>query len=287
MDRLPDFKAKAAADRAALGKAGALRLLAAGRSFGLAPLLAAGGAILFPHATISVCGHQIAAAVEACLGCGADRVLALGVLHALNDELRGARARFAAGGAAEAEPLRGVQGPGLAGRDQWRREFSLDQFRFLWDVACAERGGSAPELILRYPFLAAGRPDTLPMIDELQEIARGAVVVATADLFHHGLAYGDGGDDALSADAGGLDLARGTIDAGLALLEAGDYPAFERHCALAKSDARDTGQVLRHLRGPMRGRILDLVADDTSGPYGAPAPSWVAGALVALAPTVG
>ena len=35
---------------------------------------------MFPHATFTVCGHQIAAAVHACLDSGARRVLALGVL---------------------------------------------------------------------------------------------------------------------------------------------------------------------------------------------------------------
>jgi len=52
----------------------------------------------------------------------------------------------------------------------------------------------------------------------------------------------------------------------------------------AKSDARDVGQVLRHLLGPVSGRVLDIVADDMSGPYNAPSPTWVAGALMELVP---
>ena len=44
-----------------------------------------------------------------------------------------------------------------------------------------------------------------------------------------------------------------------AILARGDYWGYNRHCVEAKSDARDAGQVFRYLRGPMQGRILDLV----------------------------
>ena len=303
---LPDFKAKTAEDQASLGEEGARALLETGRAYDLSTVLRGGGTILFPHATITTCGHQIAAAVHACLESGARRVVALGVLHALNEELRASRERVAAGGRPEEEATRGIQGPGLAGREDWKREFSLDHFQFLWSLAasgpadapgpgpaspsaattsaaCPGAGSRcAPELVLRYPFLAGGRPESLPGIEELRELARGAIVVATADPFHHGIGYDDPPSRALAPGAGGLALARETIQEGLAVLESGDPMAFERHCAGAKSDARDTGQVLRLLLGPLRGRILDLVADDMTGPYQAPAPTWVAGALIAL-----
>src|SRR5437868_667599 len=95
---LPDFKARTLRDQTLLSEAEIDRLLDAGRAWNLAPTLRAGGALVFPHATLTVCGHQIAAAVQACLECGARRVLALGVLHALTPELEETRVRVANGG---------------------------------------------------------------------------------------------------------------------------------------------------------------------------------------------
>lgn len=277
---IPDFKARSEGDQARLGEEGALRLLDAGRAWSLAPVLQHKGSIVFPHATLSVCGHQIAAAVHACLDCGAPQVLALGVLHALTSELAEARVRVADGGDVTQEPTWGVQGPGRPGREEWRNEFSLSHFLYLWEQETRRRGIVGPELIVRYPYLAGGRPELLPGIAELQEIARDAVIVATMDPFHHGVGYGDPPETALSPEAGGLDLARQRILEGAALLRAGDYWSYNRHCVTARSDGRDVGQVLRYLLGPLEGRILDLISDDMTGPYNAPAPTWVAGALI-------
>lgn len=286
MGRLPDFKLRGGEQHAALGAEGAARLLGAGRRWDLAPALAAGGSLIFPHASIAVCGHQIAGAVHAVLDAGARRVIALGVLHALTDELDAARRRVAAGGEPAAEASWGIQGPGLAGREDWRREFSLDHFGWLLAAECARRGCAEPERIDRYPFLAAGAPERLPGFAELAALAReaGTVIVATGDLFHHGRGYGDGRAEALDPEAGGLALARRRIGEGLELLGRGEHAAFQQHCVAVKSDARDVGQVLRELIGPCCGELLDIVADDMSGPYQAPAPTWVAGALVALVP---
>jgi hypothetical protein len=286
MGRLPDFKLRSAEQRAALGAAGAARLLEAGRRWQLAPVLAAGGTILFPHASIGVCGYQIAAAVHAVLDAGARRVIALGVLHALTDELDAARRRVAAGGDPAVEASWGIQGPGLAGRADWRAEFSLDHFAWLLDAECTRRDCAAPELIERYPYLAGGAPERLPGFAELAAAARepGTVILATGDLCHHGRGYGDGPAEALAPEAGGLALARRAIGEGLDLLSRGEQAAYQEHCVATKSDARDTGQVLRALIGPCRWRLLDLVADDMTGPYQAPAPTWVAGALVTLTP---
>ena len=60
----------------------------------------------------------------------------------------------------------------------------------------------------------------------------------------------------------------------------GDYWAYNHHCIEAKSDARDTGQVYRYLRGPMTGEVLDISYTDASELYGQPPPTWVAGALI-------
>ncbi|MFZ5919014.1 MAG: hypothetical protein ACOYZ7_18930 [Chloroflexota bacterium] len=276
---IPDFKTQITQELQRLGQAGARRLLDAGRKWDLAPTLRAGGSIIFPHAGIEVCGHQIAAAVHACLDSGADRVLVVGVLHALTDELQDARVRVAAGADVTQEAAWGIQGPGLAGRQDWRREFSLLNFLFLWEHEVERRGIVAPELIVRYPYLAGGRPHILPGIEELQVITRDAVVVSTADPFHHGRAYGEPPETALAWGAGGKELARKTIQEGLDLLWAGDYWGFNQHCVAAKSDGRDAGQVVRYLLGPLEGHIHDLVADDMTVAYNAPAPSWVTGAL--------
>jgi hypothetical protein len=282
--RLPDFKAGVERAQRRLGSDGAAVLLDAGRRWDLAPALNDGGAVVFPHVSIEVCGHHTAAAVHACLDSGSDTVLALGVLHALTDELNEARVRVAAGGDPSGEDAWGVQGPGLPGRTDWRQEFSLMNFLFLWREETARRGRDGPELVLRYPYLAGGRPDDLPGIEELERLSRDAVVVATADPFHHGIGYGDSASESLAPEDGGLELARRRIDEGLELLRAGDHWGYNGHCVAAKSDARDVGQVLRHLLGPVRGNVLDLVADDMSGPYDAPAPTWVAGALIGFTP---
>jgi len=281
---LPDFKSKTAQEHIELGKEGALRLLDAGRKWDLAPALQAGGAIIFPHLGINACGHQIAAAVHAGLDSGSERVLVLGVLHALTDELQDARVRVANGADVTQEATWGVQGPGLSRRQDWQDEFSLLNFLFLWQTEIKRRGIVGPELIVRYPYLAGGRPHSLPGIEELQDIVRDAVVVATMDPFHHGIGYGEPPETALFPQAGGLDLARRRIEEGLALLKLGDYWGYNQHCVSAKSDGRDVGQVLRYLLGPLDGRILDLVWEDMASLYDKPSPSWVAGALVDLIP---
>ena len=271
-----------AAERARLGEAGVQRLLEAGRAWSLGSILSAGGALVFPHANLEACGHQIAAVVQACLDSGAARVLVVGVLHALSDALEAARVRVADGADVTTEPFWGIQGPGLNRGNEWQNEFSLSNFLFLWQTETKRRGIAGPELIIRYPYLAGGRPEILPGIEELQAIAREAVVVTTADPFHHGLGYGDPPEKARFPEQGGLDLARRRIEEGLALLQADDYWGYNQHCVEAKSDARDAGQVVRYLLGPLAGSILDLAWCDTTDMYNQPAPTWVATALIAL-----
>jgi len=271
-----------AQEREQLGKAGISDLLDRGRAWKLAPVLAAGGTAIFPHANLESCGHQIAAVVHACLDSGADRVLVIGVLHALTDELEDARVRVAAGADVTKEAYWGIQGPGLDGLQNWQNEFSLSNFLFLWEEEIKRRGKSGPELIVRYPYLAGGKPEILPGINELQAIARDAVIVTTADPFHHGIGYGEPPETALPAEQGGLDLARKHINEGLVLLGKGDYWGYNQHCVTAKSDARDAGQVTRFLLGPLEGRILDLTYHDTTDMYNQPAPTWVATALMEM-----
>jgi hypothetical protein len=275
-----------AAEKAKLGEPGIDDLLERGRAWSLGPTLQAGGTVVFPHANLDACGHQIAAAVHACLDSGAERVLVVGVLHALTDELEAARVRVARGADVTQEQFWGIQGPGLNRGEDWRHEFSLSNFLFLWEEEIRRRGIKGPELILRYPYLAGGRPEILPGIEALQEIVKEAVVVTTADPFHHGIGYGDPVDKALAPEAGGLDLARRRIEEGLTLFQAGDYWGYNQHCVEAKSDARDAGQVTRYLLGPLQGEILDLTWCDTTDMYSQPPPTWVATALIQLKPVL-
>jgi hypothetical protein len=173
---------------------------------------------------------------------------------------------------------------GIDGRQDWRADHSLVTFRYLWRAETERRGIQGPVIAERYPYLAGGRPDTLPGIEELEELARDAVIVSTADPFHHGIGYGDAAEVALSPKTGGLALARRRIEEGIDLLERADYWGYNQHCVDAKSDARDAGQVFRYLCGPMDGQILDLAYTDTADLYGAPAPTWVAAALIEWQP---
>jgi hypothetical protein len=233
---------------------------------------------------VADCGHQIAAVVHACLDSGAQRVLVVSVLHALTDDLQEARVRVAEGADPTAEPLRGIQGPGLPGRDDWRQDHVLVSFRHLWAAETRRRGIRGPEVVERFPYLAGGQPQTLPGIEELEAMARQAVVVSTADAFHHGIGYGDPPEASLAPEEGGLALARKRIEEGMELLARGDYWGYNQHCVQAKSDARDAGQVFRYLRGPMTGRIVDLTYTDASDLYRSPRPTWVAAALLEWLP---
>jgi hypothetical protein len=264
------------------GSTGLCQLLERGREFQLADVLTSGGAVLFPHAAIARCGHQTAAAVHAAIDSGADRVLAVGVLHALSDEMKAARVRVAQGSDPSQEEMWGIQRPGLEGHTQWESEFSLLHFQKLWETEIKRRKIKGPELIMRYPYLAGGKPEQLPNMAELQEIAKDAVVVTTADAFHHGIGYGDSTEKALDPERGGLELAKKRINEGLALLQKGEYWKFNQHCVEAKSDGRDAGQVVRYLLGPLTGKIFDITYADTTAMYSAPPPTWVAAALVEL-----
>jgi hypothetical protein len=228
----------------------------------------------------------VATAIHAALDSGADRVLVISVLHAFTPEMEAARVAVAGG-----EPPRnfrhwGIQGPGLDRGDEWRSDHALMSFRHLWAAETRRRNVRGPEVIERYPYLAGGRPWELPGIDELASLAEDAVIVSTADPFHHGIGYGTPPEEAHWPDAEGLAFAQTCIEEGIELLALGDYWGYNQHCVRVKSDARDTGQVIRCLRGPMNGAILDLSYTDATGLYDAPPPTWVAGALIEWSPNL-
>jgi len=246
----------------------------------MGPTLSAGGGVVFPHARVFDCRHQVAAAVHACLDSGADRVVVISVLHAFTDEMQEARTRVSAGEDPSAWPFWGIQGPGIDGRAEWQDDHSLISFRHFWAAETKRRGIRGPEVVERYPYLVGGRPERLPGIEELAALAEDAVVVSTADPFHHGIGYGDPPERSLALHEGGLELARKTIEDGIALLGAGDYAGYDAHCLEAKSDARDAGVTFQYLRGgELRGTILVMSYTDAADLYEAPDPAWVAAPL--------
>jgi hypothetical protein len=196
------------AEHEAMGEQGTLERLERARQWDLALTLENGGVLVFPHAGVLDCGHQIAAVVHACLDSGADRVVVVSVLHAFTDEMEEARVRVAAGDDTSQWPFWGIQGPGIEGRDEWRRDHVLISFRHFWEAETRRRGIQGPRVIERYPYLAGGKPDLLPGIDELARLAEDSVVVSTADAFHHGIGYGDPSHESLRGPMTGsiLDL---------------------------------------------------------------------------------
>lgn len=272
-----------AKEHEALGERGTAEHLERGRQWQLSHTLEAGGVLVFPHASVHDCGYQIAACAHAALDSGAEKVVVLSVLHAFSQAMEDARAAVAKGADPAHSEYWGIQGPGLEGRLEWTGDHALISWRHFWRAELIRRGiseNNAPRVYERYPYLAGGRPQDLPGIDELARLMEDAAVLSTADPFHHGIGYGDDLETAYDHDAAGLAYAKSVIESGIGILEAGDYAAYNRHCVEAKSDARDTGQVYRYLRGPMRGEVLDISFTDSAELYDAPKPTWVAGALI-------
>ncbi|HVY44966.1 MAG TPA: hypothetical protein VHB21_03765, partial [Minicystis sp.] len=148
-----------------------------------------------------------------------------------------------------------------------------------------ERAGrSAPAVVAVHPAAAADDPTSIPGFDALaRDVERGAFVVATADLIHHGAGYGTPGPDR-RADCDGATLAwaRETVDAQLDRLASGDFAGAAALGARVRSDFVDAGPVFAALaagRAPRRLRAIRLV--DYADVLGAPPPTWVAAAFAA------
>lgn len=261
------------------------QMLDEARKWDLAPALSAGGVVTFAHVNVRDCGMHVAAAVNAALDSGADTVLAIGVLHAFTEAMELARRDVSSGGGAPSNhELWGIQGPGLDFRDEWRGDHSLRALRHFWQAETTRRGTTDRRLVERYPFLSGGSPEELPNLEETVELAENAVVLATGDQVHHGIAYGTPGEEALEIEPLGLSMARNSMEVGIGFLEMGDYSGYDRHCVEVKSDDRDAAQLYRYLRGPMRGMLIDVGVSDASDLYDAPRPSWAAGGFIVFDP---
>jgi len=266
-----------------LGETGTYRMLDDARRWNLSATLAGGGVVTFAHVNVADCGLHVAAAVNATLDTGADTLLAISVLHAFTEEMELARRDVSSGGGSPSRhPTWGIQGPGLDFRDEWRRDHAMRSLRHFWAAETKRRGMTDRRLVERYPFLAGGTPADLPNIDDVALIAESAVIVATGDQFHHGIAYGTPADEALDIEPDGLAAARRSMEEGITLIEAGNYRGYDRHCVRAKSDDRDAAQLYRFLRGQLRGTLHDIGYSDATELYDQPAPSWAAGGFIAF-----
>lgn len=268
-----------------LGQEGMYAILDKGAKWGkeLASTLCAGGAAVFPHTFLSQCGYQIAACVHAILDSGADQALLLGVLHPMSESLMQARSRELNEEDISDEPSWGVLGPGIDRDDCWKKEFSLDLFKILFDIEVKRRGIKAPKLIERFPSLVNREPASLPGIKELERIAKESVVVATDDMCHHGIGYGVSESHAIHIGEEGYRFASQQIEEGYSFLRTGKYREYFFHWMnpLAIGDPTDTAIVLRHLLGDIITRVLDLKLVDVSKLFeNNISPSWVAACLV-------
>lgn len=255
-------------------------ILESGRAWDLSKTLDEHGVALFPHSYLSTCAPYMAACVHGALDSGSDHVLVLGVLHSFSEELFAARRLERLRHDLSHIHLRGVHGPRMQRGNYWKTEYSLLSFLFLWNEEVKRRGIKPPKLSIRFPYLVNREPHTLPGIVELEKIAKDACLLATADICHHGVAYGTKAEDVFVGEKA-LDYAAKSIQDNLNILMTGDFEAYYNHCIQISSDSYDVAPIIYHLRGPLTPKMLDFAINDTSLFYeGTPTPSWVAGALI-------
>ncbi len=260
------------AEREALGEAGLARLLDE------APRVS-GRAIVFPHTFLAVTGRMVAAAARAVIESGADRVLAIGVLHRGREVDAPLVGRARAGDHQAREALRRVHGPDVPGDEgRWTEEFSLDGFAALLALAARRARRLTPRIVPRFPFLAGDDPRSLPGLGELAAF-RDGTIVATADPIHYGVGYDQPDATRAHDDPATRAFACASIEAGFTLLTHGDFAAFATHCAAARSDFRDAGPALAATIAPRTVRVIDVETVDYAATVEAPRPTWVAGAL--------
>ncbi|KAF0245976.1 MAG: hypothetical protein FD180_1119 [Planctomycetota bacterium] len=274
-----DWKRWYADERRSLGEARVSALLDRAPVIPLPP----GGALVFPHAKLAVCGSQVAAVAKALIEARVEEVVALGVLHggrASDAEL--VRAAKAGDPAARAR-MRRLHGPGADGDEgYWAEEFSLDNFKALLEIAAKRSGRRAPRVVERYPLLSGSGPGSLHGLDDLRPLlARGAALVATTDPVHHGHGYRTPAVRILDDKAPSTPrLVLEGVSRAFESLARREYHDFLRECDEQQSDFRDTGPAMASLlEGAILSRIAELCLVDYSDVLAAPRPTWVAAAL--------
>ena len=234
-------------------------------------------AAIFPHTRLEVTGDQVASVARGVVESGAERVLAIGVLHGARERDAELVKRARSGDAEARAALRRIhRADGHA-----EEEFSLDGFSVLVGLEARRTRKTPPAIDVRYPFLAGDDPDTLPGIDELLRAAESAPVVATTDPMHYGVGYGTSGELLDASDPRATALARDAIEAQLGALARHDFRAFAGECERSRSDFRDVGPVLALVLGRDAAfSMLDLALVDYADVLAAPRPTWVAGARI-------
>lgn len=125
----------------------------------------------------------------------------------------------------------------------------------------------------------------MPEMEKLKSVLPGSVLVATADLFHHGVAYGTSVSESAPISKEVETLTVDIIQTGFRILGEQNYSAFNDYCSQFRSDGVDVLQVLTYLMGPLKSQILDLKLVDTTHLYeNDPSPSWVAATLIEMTP---
>lgn len=277
-----DWKRFYKQERDALGDTAIERLIESAPSLPLSVR----ASFIFPHTRLRASGHTTAAAARSVVESGAERVLALGVLHGgrARDESLVARAR--AGEADAMSTVRRIHGPEVIDDPGfWVEEFSLDNFKHLLALTARMHGMRAPEIIERYPFLTATDPLSMPGFGELVSLrGEGVPIIATADLIHHGIGYNTAPEETLDErQTQTIAMARVWIEEGVEALHRKDYDAFHANAAKVKSDFRHSGPVFRELipdAANFRTAQIQLV--DYSDVLETDRPTWVAAALLTV-----
>jgi hypothetical protein len=220
-----------------------------------APIIDFPRALIFPHTRLIHSGSIVAAVARAAARTRKD-VFAIGVVHGSPDLPRGIH-----------EAIDG--------------EFSLDNFRVLYERACAIEGILPMRVHTRFPVDAAD-PKDLPGLDDVVRLAESCAVVATTDPIHHGIGYST--SEAREENDATHAWARKQIAEQLAALGRRDWKAFAELCARDRSDFKNSGPVLALLAPLGDASIDDLTLVDYSDVFGCARPTWVAAARISVRP---
>ncbi len=125
----------------------------------------------------------------------------------------------------------------------------------------------------------------MPGMEKLKSYLPDSIVIATADLCHHGIAYSMHPDQVIPISKRAEQFAIDSIEKGLSFFSGHKYAEYFDYSYSILSDGVDIGQVLMYLKGPLKTQLLDLRLIDTSHLFeGEPSPSWVAIALIEMTP---